>query len=67
MLWKERGRNGRATAFQADDEGSIPFTRSNHLASVRGVGFAVGFAVYVLRLASLMLRDSVDLEETKQR
>jgi hypothetical protein len=29
VQWKERGRNAIATAFQADDEGSIPFTRSN--------------------------------------
>jgi hypothetical protein len=35
VLWKERGRNGRATAFQADDEGSIPFTRSNIFKSLR--------------------------------
>ena len=35
MQWKERARNGTATAFQADDEGSIPFTRSNILKHLR--------------------------------
>jgi hypothetical protein len=28
MIGKERWRTVEATAFQADDEGSIPFTRS---------------------------------------